>query len=76
MPRFSVTSTLFLAAYASLNGQPSAGPHKGTLIVDGGGTTNLVKDRFVAIAGGKSARIVVLTYRRLQHPLPRDLLFH
>jgi cyanophycinase len=60
VPRLSVTATVVIAVYATLNGQPSAGPPKGTLIVDGGGTTNLVKDRFVAIAGGKSARIVVL----------------
>jgi cyanophycinase len=40
--------------------QRSSGPERGTLIVDGGGTTALVKDRFVAMAGGKQARIVVI----------------
>jgi cyanophycinase len=45
---------------AGLCGQRSSGPAKGTLIVDGGGTTDLVKGRFVSIAGGKEARIVVI----------------
>jgi cyanophycinase len=40
--------------------QRSSGPPKGTLIVDGGGTTDLVKDRFVSMAGGKDARIVAI----------------
>lgn len=40
--------------------QRSSGPAKGILIIDGGGTTNLVRDRFVALAGGPQARIVVL----------------
>jgi cyanophycinase len=40
--------------------QRSSGPEKGTLIVDGGGTTGFVKDRFVAMAGGRQARIVVI----------------
>lgn len=41
-------------------GQRSSGPAKGILIVDGGGATNLVKDKFVSLAGASHARIVVV----------------
>ena len=41
-------------------GQQSSGPAKGTLIVDGGGTTTPIKDRFVLLAGGANARIVAI----------------
>jgi cyanophycinase len=37
----------------------SAGPAQGSLVVDGGGATDPVRDRFVALAGGAGARIVV-----------------
>ena len=40
--------------------QRSAGPPRGTLIVDGGGATDLVKNVFVERAGGSKARIVVI----------------
>src|SRR6266849_4553196 len=40
--------------------QRSSGPVQGILIVDGGGTTGAVKDRFVSLAGGPKARIVVI----------------
>jgi cyanophycinase len=49
-----------LLALEALWAQGSSGPSRGTLIVDGGGSTDLVKDRFVAIAGGKNAKIVVI----------------
>lgn len=38
----------------------SSGPAGGTLVVDGGGATDVVRDRFVALAGGAAARIVVI----------------
>ena len=38
----------------------SAGPANGTLIVDGGGTTEPIVRRFVELAGGPKARIVVI----------------
>jgi cyanophycinase len=50
----------FLFACPFLHAQRSSGPDKGVLIVDGGGTTDLVKDRFVELAGGKGAHIVVI----------------
>ena len=42
------------------HGQASSGPSKGTLVVDGGGGTDLVKAKFMAIAGGPGARVVVI----------------
>jgi len=50
----------FLVALGALWAQRSSGPPRGTLIVDGGGSTDLVKNRFVAMAGGKDADIVVI----------------
>ena len=49
-----------LLALEALWAQGSSGPSRGTLIADGGGSTDLVKNRFVDIAGGKSAKIVVI----------------
>jgi cyanophycinase len=40
--------------------QPSRGPARGTLIVDGGGASDVVKERFVTLAGGAAARIAVI----------------
>ena len=40
--------------------QKSAGPTNGTLIVDGGGATEPIVRRFVDLAGGSQARIVVI----------------
>jgi len=40
--------------------QKSSGPPNGTLIVDGGGTTEPIVRRFVELAGGSQARIVVI----------------
>jgi len=55
----AVTGCIFLF-HIPLLAQKSSGPVNGTLIVDGGGTTAAVKDRFVALAGGPKARIVVI----------------
>ena len=40
--------------------QKSTGPANGTLIVDGGGATEQIVKRFVELAGGSQARIVVI----------------
>jgi cyanophycinase len=45
---------------SSVSAQKSAGPANGTLIVDGGGATDLVVRRFVELAGGSEARVVVI----------------
>jgi cyanophycinase len=50
----------FVFMLGAVWGQRSSGPPHGTLIVDGGGGTGLVKSRFVTMAGGKSARIIVI----------------
>ena len=49
--------------------QKSAGRVNGTLIVDGGGTTEPVVRRFVELAGGPQARIVVIA------PAPSSIRF-
>ena len=49
---------LVVSSFASA--QRSSGPAQGTLILDGGGTTELVLKRFVALAGGPESRIVVV----------------
>jgi cyanophycinase len=46
--------------FGALWAQRSGGPPRGTLIIDGGGGTNLVKNRFIAMAGGRDAHIVVI----------------
>lgn len=40
--------------------QKSSGPANGTLIIDGGGATEAIVRRFVELAGGPQARIVVI----------------
>jgi cyanophycinase len=55
-----VLATTLFAQQPSAPQSRSSGPAKGTLIVDGGGASVSVKERFLALAGGKSARIVVI----------------
>ena len=58
--RRSIGVGLLLAATAGrLEAQKSSGPANGTLILDGGGATEPVVRRFVELAGGRDARIVV-----------------
>ena len=49
-----------LVGVVAFSAQRSSGPAKGILILDGGGTTAIVRDRFVSLAGGAKARIVVI----------------
>jgi acetolactate synthase-1/2/3 large subunit len=57
-----ITAVIALVAFCSgpLSAQKSTGPASGTLIVDGGGGTQPVVRRFVELAGGRGARIVVI----------------
>jgi cyanophycinase len=57
---FAIAGCIALACIVVFSAQRSSGPAKGTLIVDGGGATDLVRDRFVTLAGGAKARIVVI----------------
>jgi cyanophycinase len=57
--RLAAVSALTLLAAGAVATGKSAGPVNGTLIIDGGGATEPVVKRFVEIAGGKGARIVV-----------------
>jgi cyanophycinase len=58
--RLLLTLCAGLATASPAQAQKSSGPPNGTLIVDGGGATEPIVRRFVEIAGGKSARIVVI----------------
>ena len=59
--RLSVRAAIFFVVCAApLDAQKSSGPQRGTLIVDGGGATNDVRKKFVELAGGANARIVVI----------------
>lgn len=59
--RFIATAgCIIFVCVAAFSAQRSSGPTKGILIVDGGGSTDIVRDRFVSLAGGASARIVVI----------------
>jgi cyanophycinase len=53
------TMLLVVVPMDSLHAQKSSGPAMGTVIADGGGTTEPVIRRFVETAGGVDARIVV-----------------
>ncbi|SRR5260370_261488 len=58
---FLISTFVLISLFcATLRGQQSSGPPKGILIVDGGGTTSPIKDRFVLLAGGATARIVAI----------------
>lgn len=57
---FAIAGCVALACSAVFSVQRSSGPAKGVLILDGGGTTDVVRDRFVSLAGGPNARIVVI----------------
>lgn len=56
----SVMALLLLACPAPGLTAESAGPAAGTLVLDGGGATDPVRDRYVALCGGPQARIVAL----------------
>src|SRR6267378_5473116 len=58
--RFLAAVGCVILSCAQVSAQRSSGPAKGILIVDGGGTTALVKDRFMSLAGGAKARIIVI----------------
>lgn len=50
-----------LLVAAALAGEPGQGPAKGQLVVVGGGTTvNAIIDKTLELAGGKSAKVVII----------------
>jgi len=53
------TAVVLLIAAAAF-AQRSSGPSKGVLVVDGGGTSQLVVEEFVRLAGGPSAKLAVI----------------
>lgn len=65
MPRRLWPCSAFIAGFllamgpAMIQAQKSSGPTRGSLIIDGGGVTKSVVARFVELAGGPRARVVV-----------------
>jgi cyanophycinase len=53
-------AVLIILCINTVVAQKSSGPKNGTLIVDGGGATAPIVRRFVELAGGSQARIVVI----------------
>ncbi len=60
LTRFLSITIVLLTAIGIVVAQRSSGPANGTLMIDGGGLTDIVKDQFVKRAGGPKARIVVI----------------
>jgi len=58
--RFLTVIALIAFPLSLIAAQKSSGPPNGTLIVDGGGATEPIVRRFVELAGGAQARIVVI----------------
>jgi cyanophycinase len=57
--RTIVAVVIVASSNTPLAAQKAAGPSAGTLIVDGGGATEPIVRRFIEIAGGRQAQIVV-----------------
>ncbi len=60
MLRARAIALLVVLVLTAVSAAQSTGPPRGTLILDGGGASDPAKDRFVELAGGKKARIVVI----------------
>src|SRR5471030_1130422 len=60
-----VALALTTAAFAQ---PPSHGPAKGYLLISGGGTEHSDYQRFIDLAGGKSANIVVIPNASVDEP--------
>jgi cyanophycinase len=69
-----LVSVLALAAMAAdYDNAPTVGPARGWLVIHGGGTlTNETKERFVALAGGSEANIVVIPTALTDAPVDFD----
>jgi cyanophycinase len=70
------TLTLILTLFATSTAFPQAshGPAKGTLLITGGATEKPDFDRFIALAGGKNARIVVIPTASVTRPTDQSVL--
>ena len=72
MPHLKTIVAARLVCLAALVGtafaQPSHGPAKGTLLITGGITQPYDFERFIALAGGKNARIVVIPTAEITKP--------
>lgn len=55
-----LAALVVISAVVPVLGQRSSGPVRGSLVLDGGGATAIVKDRFIELAGGSKAHVVVI----------------
>jgi cyanophycinase len=61
-PAFPTAGALLLVIVSSPPpSRQSSGPSRGTLILDGGGVTNAVRDRFVSLAGPEATIVAIPT---------------
>ena len=72
------TRTLFLFNFlfiSSIVFSQTVGPEKGKLMIVGGGSANPLIEKFVEIAGGKDAQIVVIPTAGTQEEFNEDWYF-
>ena len=76
LSRCSIFAVALLLFSTGLSADPSHGPKKGYLLITGGMTQRPDYERFIEMAGGKDARIVVIPTAILTHPTPSAELEH
>ncbi len=74
--RIQIVAVALLLASAGLSADPSHGPKTGYLLITGGLTQRPDYERFIAMAGGKEARIVVIPTASVTRPTPPADLEH
>jgi cyanophycinase len=72
--RLLFLTCIALAAAAAVGQLPSHGPAKGYLLITGGATEARDYQRFVDLAGGKNANIVVIPNASVTQPTGQDVL--
>src|SRR5579864_2097597 len=76
LSRYCILALALLLASAGLSADPSHGPKTGYLLITGGLTQRPDYDRFIEMAGGKNARIVVIPTASVTRPTPAADLEH
>ena len=74
--RCRVLTAVLLVFCAGISADPSHGPKKGYLLITGGLTQRPDFDRFIEMAGGAKARIVVIPTASVTHPTSAADLEH
>src|SRR5579859_1178993 len=70
----SLACVLLVSATAALAQPPSHGPAKGYLLITGGATEPRDYQRFIDLAGGNKANIVVIPNASVTQPTTQDAL--